>query len=250
MTSMPQSTPPTPCHQFWAGVRAELPIVVGVVPFALIFGVLSTTAGLPPLVAWSTSSIIFAGSAQFLALPLFAQGTPAAILILTTLIINLRHLLYSAALAPYTQPLSKWWKVVLSYLLTDEAFVPTVLNYRDPRQPAGHKHWFWLGAGLTLWLTWQTVTALGILLGQQLPAGLGLEFTLSLTFIGMIVPTLKKWPEIGAAVSAGLIAVFTAGLPYRLNLMVAAVVGIAVGLLLDLLQRPLPTRHSQEIIPK
>lgn len=132
MTSMPQSTPPTPCHQFWAGVRAELPIVVGVVPFALIFGVLSTTAGLPPLVAWSTSSIIFAGSAQFLALPLFAQGTPAAILILTTLIINLRHLLYSAALAPYAKPLSKWWKVGLSYLLTDEAFVDHPLTEAAP----------------------------------------------------------------------------------------------------------------------
>lgn len=240
----------TPKSEFIAGVRAELPIVVGVLPFGLIFGVLATTAGLPPLIAWSTSSIIFAGSAQFLALPLFAQGAPAVILIITTLIINLRHLLYSASLAPYARPLGTRWKLLLSYLLTDEAYVPTALHYQDSDTPHHYKHWYWFGAGLTLWLTWNSITGLGILVGQQLPTGLGLEFTLSLTFIGMIVPTLKRWPEIGAALSAGLTAVTAAGLPYQLNLMLAAVIGIAVGLFLDQYNRSLPAPTTQEYQPK
>ena len=235
----------TPSNQFWAGVRAELPIIFGVLPFGLIFGVLATTAGLPPLVAWSTSSIVFAGSAQFLALPLFAQGAPALILVMTTIIINLRHLLYSASLAPYAQPLSKGWKTLLSYLLTDEAFVPTILHYQKKEIPTTHKHWFWLGAGLTLWLNWQIVTGVGILIGQALPSGLGLEFTLSLTFIGMIVPVLNKWPEIGAAVAAGITAVITVDLPYRLNLMIAAIVGIAVGLMIDRFSKTEQLQPSQ-----
>ncbi|MDJ0752470.1 MAG: AzlC family ABC transporter permease [Ardenticatenaceae bacterium] len=242
-----QNDTTTPKSEFWAGVKAELPILFGVIPFGLIFGVLATTAGLPPLVAWSTSSLVFAGSAQFLALPLFSAGAPAVILIMTTFIINLRHLLYSASLAPFAQPLSRGWKTLLAYLLTDEAFVPTILHYHQSDQPSTHKHWFWLGAGLTLWLNWQIVTGIGILVGQQLPSGLGLEFTLSLTFIGMIVPTLKKWPEIGAAVSAGVTAVAVSGLPYRLNLMVAAVVGIFTGLLLESLTRRESIGQTQEV---
>ncbi len=223
-------------QQFWAGVRAEMPIVVGVLPFGLIFGVVATSAGLPPLIAWSTSSIVFAGSAQFIAVPLLAQGAPALILVLTTLIVNLRHLLYSAALAPYARPLSGGWKALLAYLLTDEAFAPTIIHYQDGR-PADFKHWFWLGAGLSLWLNWQISTAIGIFLGAQLPANLGLEFTLALTFIGIIIPTLTRRPPVGAFVSAGAVAVATTGLPYRLNLMVAAFTGIAVGLLLEEMDR-------------
>lgn len=223
----------TPKSQFLAGVRAEIPIVLGVIPFGLIFGVLATSAGIPPLLAWSTSQIIFAGSAQFLAIPLIVDGAPAVTLLMTTLIINLRHLLYSASLAPYTHQFSRRWKILLAYLLTDEAFAPTIVHYQNETVPQTHKRWFWLGAGLALWTNWQLSTGLGIFLGQQLPENLGLEFTLSLTFIGIIVPTLTRFPAVGAALAAGVTAVAAHTLPYRLNLFVAALVGIAVGLLLE-----------------
>jgi len=229
----------SPKAQFLAGVRTEIPIVLGVIPFGLIFGVLAANAGLPSMLAWSTSQIIFAGSAQFLAIPLIQQGAPATILILTTFIINLRHLLYSASLSPHAQHLPIRWKLLLSYLLTDEAYTPTIVQYQREDMPHEHTHWFWLGTGLTLWASWQITTGLGIFLGAQLPDGLGLEFTLSLTFIGLIVPTLTRWPSIGAALSAGVIAVGTAELPFRLNLMLAALIGIGVGLLLEAREREL-----------
>lgn len=223
----------TPRSELWAGIRAELPIAIGVIPFGLIFGVLASNAGLPPLLAWSTSQIVFAGSAQFLAIPLLAAGTPAVVLIATTFIINLRHMLYSATLSPDAEHLSPHWKWLLAYLLTDEAFAPTAVHYADRFVSLEHKHWFWLGSGLTLWLTWQIFTGLGIFLGSQLPTDLGLEFTLALTFIGIVVPTLVNRPMWGAAVSAGIVAILTAELPYKLGLMAAAFIGITVGLILE-----------------
>ncbi len=224
----------SPRQQFWLGSKHTLPIVTGVIPFGLIFGVLAIEEGVPALLAWSTSSLVFAGSAQFLALPLFGEGAPFIILVLTTFIINLRHLLYSASLASYAEGLSVRWKVLLSYLLTDEAYAPTIVHYQNEAVPQTYKHWYWLGSGLTLWTTWQLTTGLGVLVGGQLlPDGLGLEFTLSLTFIGIVMPQLINRPAIASAVSAGLVAVVAYSLPYRLNLMLAAVVGIAVGLWLE-----------------
>lgn len=221
--------------QFLAGMKAGIPIVVGVIPFGFIFGILALEAGLSPWMAWSTSSIIFAGSAQFLAMPLIAADTPSIILILTAFIINLRHLLYSATLAPFAEHLPLRWKLGLSYLLTDESFAPTVLHYKETEaESLGNKHWFWFGVSLLMWVQWQISTGIGIFFGAQLPEIRGLEFTLSLTFIGMIVPSLVNKPLLASAVVGGLTAVLTYTLPYRLNLMVAAIVGIAVGLFLEI----------------
>ncbi len=218
--------------QFFAGVRSEIPIVVGVVPFGLIFGVVASEAHIPAWIAWSTSWLVFGGSAQFLAVPLIKAGAPAATLIFTTFVINLRHALYSASLAPHAKHLSKRWKLILSYLLTDEAYAPTVLHYHRT-DDLEHAHWFWLGAGTMLWLNWQLSTAAGIYVGTMLPDGLGLEFTLALTFIGIVVPTLHDWPHIGTALASGVTAVLAYPLPYKLNLMVAAAVGISMGLGLE-----------------
>jgi 4-azaleucine resistance transporter AzlC len=217
--------------QWMAGVRAEFPIVLGVWPFGVIFGVLAAESGMSPWLAWSTSWIVFAGSAQFLALPLIKAGAPAVTLVFTTLVINLRHALYSASLAPYAQHLPQRWRVLLSYLLTDEAYAPTILHYLKDTDK--HRHWFWLGAGLMLWINWQLSSALGLVVGALLPEHIGLEFTLALTFIGIVVPTLKNWPTTAAALSAGITAVATYALPYRLNLMFAALVGVGIGLAME-----------------
>ncbi len=220
-------------NEFWAGVRAEAPILMGVAPFGMIFGAVAVAAGLPAALAQATSSVIFAGSAQFIAAELIAVGTPPFVLLMTTFIVNLRHLLYSASLAPYVRSLPVRWKLLLAYLMTDEAYAVTVVNYTDSDKPAGHKHWFFLGAGLALWTTWQLTTAVGIFLGGRIPESWSLDFALALTFIGIIVPTLRDRPHIGAALSAGMVAVVTAGWPYQLGLMAAALIGIAVGVALE-----------------
>ncbi len=238
----------TPRAEFWAGVRAELPILVGGIPFGIIYGVLALAAGLPPLLAQAMSAIVFAGSAQFIGVQLMATGTPLAILWLTTFVVNIRHMLYSASVAPYTRHLSRPWRWLLAYLLTDEAFVVAILHYekreerdaelpdlrpRENQQPISPKHYYLLGAGLALWLGWQLSTAVGIFLGTQIPASWGLDFTLALTFIGMVVPLLKNRPTIAAAVTAGIVAVVAHQLPYQLSLIAATLAGIAVGVWLE-----------------
>jgi 4-azaleucine resistance transporter AzlC len=224
----------SPRAEFTAGLRAEIPILIGVAPFGLIYGVLASSARLPPSLALAMSSIVFAGSAQFIAAGLIAGGVPGVVLVLTTLVVNLRHMLYSASVAPYLRRLSPAWKAVLAYLMTDEAYAVAITHYEHPAELT-YKHWFFLGAGLTLWTTWQLSSAAGIFLGAQVPAGWSLDFTLALTFIGLVVPALRDRASLAAAVSAGLAAVLGAGLPFKLGLFAAAAAGIGVGLLVETL---------------
>jgi 4-azaleucine resistance transporter AzlC len=214
-----------------AGAKAEMPILLGVIPFGLIYGVLASGAGLPASLAQAMSCIVFAGSAQFIAAQLIGTGTPALVLILTTLVVNLRHMLYSASVAPYIKHLRPQWKWLLAYLLTDEAYAVTILHYQETDDTSlAHKHWFFLGAGLALWSTWQVSTGVGIFVGAQVPASWSLDFTLALTFIALVVPALKDRAGWVAALVGGTVAVLAAGLPFKLGLILAALTGILAGL--------------------
>jgi 4-azaleucine resistance transporter AzlC len=219
-------------QSFWAGVRAELPLLIGVAPFGMIYGVLALSAGLAPFPAQMMSSIVFAGSAQFITAQLVRDAVPGLVIVLTIAVVNMRHMLYSASVAPYVRDLPMRWKVLLSYLLTDEAYAVTILNYeKDGSNPSGH--WFFLGAGLTLWTSWQISTAIGILLGATMPESWPLDFALPITFIAIIIPALKDRPAIAASLTAGVVALLAFDLPYKLGLMLAGLLGIAVGTFLD-----------------
>ncbi len=217
---------------FWAGVRAEFPLLIGVFPFGMIYGALALNAGLPASAAQLMSSMVFAGSSQFITTQLVRESVPGFVIVLTIAVVNLRHMLYSASLAPYVASVSTRWKTLLSYLLTDEAYAATVIHY-EKVGVTPHGHWFFLGAGFSLWFTWQVSTALGIFLGTAIPESWSLDFALPLTFIAMVVPVLKNRPAIAAALSAGVVALVAYSLPYRLGLIVAALVGITVGTLLE-----------------
>jgi 4-azaleucine resistance transporter AzlC len=222
---------------FWAGIQAEFPLLVGVFPFGMIYGALALHAGLSKTAAQMMSSIVFAGSAQFVTTQLVHDSAPGFVIMLTIAVVNLRHMLYSASLAPYLASLSTRWKTLLSYLLTDEAYAPTIIKYeREGTQPFAH--WFLFGAGLALWTTWQISTALGIFLGTAIPESWSLDFALPLTFIAMVVPVLKGRPYIAAALSAGVTALVAYPLPYKLGLILAALVGITIGTFMEWKQSP------------
>lgn len=216
--------------EFWAGVRGVLPLLVGVSPFGMIYGVLAVNAGIPAGASQAMSSILFAGSAQFIAAQLYGAATPALIILLTVAVINLRHALYSASIAPHLRRLRPAWKALLSYLLTDEAYAVAILHFEDETARSPYKHWYFLGTGLALWLCWQLSTAAGILLGAVIPSAWSLDFTLALTFIALVMPVLKDRAVILAALTAGVIAVLFNFLPMKLWLVLAALAGIAVGL--------------------
>jgi 4-azaleucine resistance transporter AzlC len=216
--------------EFLAGARAQLPIILGAAPFGTIYGALAISAGLSPAAAQAMSAIVFAGSSQFIGASLFAAAAPWPVIVLTTLVVNLRHALYSASTAPYVAHLPAGWKATLAYLLTDEAYAVAIQRLRAPGDAHG-RHWYLLGTGLALWGSWQLATAVGIFLGAQVPAAWGLDFALPLTFIALLVPTLGDRPTALAALIAAGVALLGAGLPYRLGLLAAACAGIAAGVL-------------------
>lgn len=221
-----------PGIEFLRGARDQLPILLGVVPFGVIFGTLAVSAGIPALEAQSFSLFIFAGSAQFIAVSLIAGAASPFLIILTILVVNLRHMLYSASLAPHVYHLSNLWKISLSWLLTDEAYVVSSARYR--KGSPGFAHWYFLGTGLTLWAAWQLSTFLGIALGALIPPGLGLDFALPLIFIALILPTLTDRPTWAAACAAGAFSILLANLPFKLGLLIPAVLGIGVGLIVEM----------------
>lgn len=222
--------------QFLAGLRAAGPILIGAAPFGVIYGVLAIGAGIPVVLAQAISLIIFAGSAQFVAAQLIGAGASGLVIVLTTVVMNLRHALYSASMAGHIRHLPRAWKWLLAYLLTDEAYAVAITHYRSN---AGEpdRHWYFLGAGLALWGTWQLSTAVGIFLGTGIPPEWSLDFTLALTFIALLVPMLGTRADIVAAVVGGGIAVAAFGLPYKLGLVLAAVCGIGAGMLALRLRR-------------
>jgi 4-azaleucine resistance transporter AzlC len=222
--------------EFFKGVRAESPILVGVVPFGLIYGVSAVSAGLSPLAAQAMSFIVLAGSAQIVMTRLIGAGAPPLVTIVTALMINLRHILYSASLSPYVRHLSPLWRWFLAYLLIDESYAVAISRYhREGVNPQAH--WYFVGAGAALWVSWQVSTALGIVLGASIPPGWSLDFAVALSFIALVVPMLRDRASVVAALVASVVAVVAFGLPYKLDLLVATLVGMGVGLVV-LWRRP------------
>ncbi len=222
----------TPLQKFWQGVRAEFPLLVGVFPFGMIYGLLAINAGLDKASAQAMSAIVFGGSSQIVTTQLIHSGAPGLVIVLTIFVINLRHALYSASIAPYIEHLPRRWKTLLAYLLTDEAYAITIIEYQKKGlTPLGH--WFFLGAGVALWTTWQFSSAVGIFLGASIPSSWSLDFTLALTFIAIMVPLLKDRPSLAAALTAGITALLAYNLPFKLGLILAALVGILTGLWLE-----------------
>ena len=165
----------------------------GVVPFGTIFGALAVASGLPVWMTAGMSAIVFAGSAQFVAIGLIAGGTGVIVIVLTTFLVNVRHNLYAASLAPHLGTLPKRWLVPLAYILTDEAFVVVIRQF-DHRKVSENKKWFYLGSALTMYIVWQTSTWIGIWAGASIsdPARWGLDFALPATFIVMLLPMVRQ----------------------------------------------------------
>lgn len=223
-----------PTQAFVLGLRSVLPLLLGVAPFGVIYGVVALQSGIPALAALAMSSIVFAGSAQFLLAQLVGAGAPLLLTAGAVGLVNLRHALYSASVAPILAPLPRRWKILLAYLLTDEAYAAAIPHLLVDRTDArsSHAHWILLGSGFGLWAGWQVATLAGVLIGAQLPSNLGLDFALPLTFIAIVVPMIESRALLAAALTAGAVAVALAALPYKTGLFFGALAGLAVGALL------------------
>lgn len=221
-------------HEFTQGMRDMLPMLLGAMPFGIIFGSLAGAAGLDPLQTLGMSALVFAGSAQFIAISLLSGGAGIAVVLLTTVVVNLRHALYSASLQPYVRHLPKRWRIPLAFWLTDEAYAVVQQRYLQS-DDIEQRHWYFLGAALAMYVNWLACTLIGVLFGRAIPniGDWGLDFAMLATFIGIVVPMLRNRPQVAAALVAAGMALVCHGLPYKLGLMAAAASGILVGVCLE-----------------
>lgn len=219
-----------------AGAKATLPLIVGAIPFGVIFGTLAEPSGLSAIGALAMSIVVFAGSGQFIALGLLAAGAAIPVIIATTFVVNLRHLLYAANLVPKVHHLPHRWRIMMAFGLTDETFAAVSSRYQV--EDVRDAHWFYLGSWLAMYSNWVFCTGIGIALGELFPDMMnwGLDFAMSVTFIGMVIPYLKSKPMWAAVIVAGVMAIATVSMPHKLGLLVAALCGIAVGLSVHLMQ--------------
>ena len=226
-------------REFRAGVLALAPLLIGVIPFGMIYGALALSQGLSPAAALAMSSILFAGSAQFLFCQLVGVGAPATVTVAEISLLNLRHALYSATVQPVTRSWPWPWRVLGAFWLTDEAFA--VFEQRMQTEGERDSLPYYLGSVLSFYLNWVGWTAVGAYLGNRIPgvATLGLDFAMIATFAAMIAPQLKALTPLAVAATAGSVAWAAQGLPYKFGLMLAALAGVGVGVLLDYRQRRL-----------
>ena len=226
-------TKPSKHIEFYLGVREVAPILIGVIPFGITFGVLGAEYGFTAVQTFLMSSIIFAGASQVAFIQLASTGTVPLIIILSVGIINLRHVLYSAAISRYLAGLPVKWKIPLSYLLTDQAFAVTIKHMENEGE-SEFSHYYLLGSGITLWLAWQASTLIGILLGKTIPEELNLGFAIPLVFLALIAPEIVKHKSHAlSALSAGAAAVILHDLPSNLWIIFSSGIGLAVGVMIN-----------------
>lgn len=216
--------------EFLAGCHDEAPLQLGVVPFGMLYGIGALAAGMPPWLAQAASAVVFAGAAQLVIVQMLGAAAGALPIGLTAVLLNLRHMLYSASVAEHVRHLPRRWRVLLAYLLTDEAYAVAILRYARPAGPGPDlRHWYFLGCGLTLWGCWQLSTALGIAFGARIPPEWDIDFAVPLTFIALLTLLVKERAGQAAALVAALAVLALAALPYRLGLVLAIVLGLLAG---------------------
>lgn len=233
---MDDVAPSSKQSEFWAGVRATIPLVVGAIPFGIVFGAVAVSDGISPLGTALMSLLVFAGSAQFIAAGLVGEGTGVAVIIFTTLVVNLRHLLYAISLSPYMRHLSQRWLAPLAFWLTDESYLVVFNHYTQSNSsPSTNKHWFYFGSASFLYICWQLLTTIGIFAGQSIPdpRRWGLDFALIVVFIGMLTPLLRERSMLLCVIAAGGSAILLRHLPNQFGLFIAVLIGVVCGLIIE-----------------
>lgn len=216
-----------------AGIRAAGPIVIGIIPFALVTGITAIGAGLTIAETVGMSVIVFAGASQLAAIDLIGSNASFIVVVGTAVVINIRMIMYSASIAPYFQPFSLRIRGLAAYVLTDQAYAMSVAEYETNDER--HRLWYYVGIAATLWVVWQIGTVVGAVLGASVPDALGLDFALPLVFIALLVPAMKDAGTTTAGVVAGIVSlgIATVGMPLNFDLPIAAVIGILSGVAVD-----------------
>ena len=217
------------------GIVDVSPLMIPVFPFGIIYGVIGMELGIGSYMTLGLSIIIFGGASQIVLLQLFSGGASSLVILSSVGAVNSRHLLYGAVLSEHLSSLKLTWKIILSYVMTDQAFAVSNIYFKNNRKN-GIKHFHLLGAGFTCWTIWQISTILGIVLGSVVPEELGLSFTISLTFLALLINDFRKYKNIIVMLVSGIVATIGFNIiPFKAYIIVAALSALAIAALLTLI---------------
>ena len=214
------------------GIIDVSPLMIPVFPFGIIYGVIGMDLGIGPYMTLGLSIIIFGGASQIVLLQLFSGGASSLVILSSVGAVNARHILYGAVLSEYLSGLKLFWKIILSYVMTDQAFAVSNI-YFNKNNKNNNKHYHLLGSGFTCWTIWQISTILGIVLGSVVPEELGLSFTISLTFLALLISDFRKFKNIIVMLVSGLVATIGFNtIPFKAYIIVATLTALVVATLL------------------
>ena len=210
------------------GIKDVSPLMIPVFPFGIIYGVIGMELGIGAYMTVGLSVIIFGGASQIVLLQLFSGGASSLVALSSVAAVNSRHLLYGAVLSEYLSKLNLTWKIMLSYVMVDQAFAVSNTYFKKNKKDK-NKHYHLLGAGFTCWTVWQISTILGIILGSVVPDELGLSFTISLTFLALLISDFRKFKNIIVMLSSGIIATIGFNvIPFKAYIIVAALSALVI----------------------
>jgi len=242
LTATPLSAPPSSLHTppslsvqrraaMRDGLQAVSPGLIALAIWGVVTGVAMVKAGLSEPQAIVMSLLVYAGSAQLTALPLMAAGAPVWLIFAAGIVVNLRFLIFGAALHPFFRDLSWRKRLFLGYLSVDVSFIVFMPRFAEsPKKGTLEQHWFFIGTILPAWVVWQAASMLGIALGAVVPVSWSLEFAAVLALMAMMLPHITSLPVFVSVLAAGLTAWLTQLWPLRLGLLAAVIVGIIAGM--------------------
>ena len=220
---------------FWSGYLAGLPFVAMALPFAILFRVVATKAG---LYLWQTiafSLVVIAGAAQFTALQLMMDDAAIGLVLLAALAVNLRMAMYSAALVPHLGPAPIRQRALAAYVNFDQTFMLSVARYEQaPDWDVSRKLAYFMGVGIALAPVWMIATVLGAVVGSAIPEASALDFIVPIMFLAMVAPALRTWAHVAAAAVSVVVALALIGLPSGTGLLIAAFCAMVAGVCVEI----------------
>ena len=213
------------------GIRDALLIVLGYIPFGLAAGAAMAQTGVSPALSILSSPIIFAGASQLVAIQLLGSGAGIAVVVFSVLVVNARHLLYSASMEPHLADWGRGQRLGAAFLLSDPVYALAISRFEREGgpEPKRVQLGYFFAAGVTCFFGWSLLVVFGVLLGGFIPAWVPLELAIPLTFLLLVLPLIKDRAGLVAASVGGLVALLASPLDLGLGLMVGAVAGLVAG---------------------
>ena len=227
-TSTSSVTATSRTARFSRGLRLGLPIFLGYVPVGTAFGILAHGLGFTPFQAMACSATALAGAGQFIALALMRSGAAALTVVAATTVVNLRYVLFGAALSPYARGIPLGGQALLGFSLTDETFAVNIDDNRQGRADLLSM----TGVGAVAWVGWVLGTALGALAGGLIedPMRWGVQFAMPAMFSALLVAQIESRRHAAIAVVAGLLTLgFMLVLPDRWYVVATPIVAATIG---------------------